>query len=341
MSKRKGECMLKDYIKEIDIQNVHLRNNIFLAPMAGVTDIPFRKICRRFHPGLTFTEMASSKAMEYESKKTEKLLEIMEDERPSVVQIFGNQKEIIRNTILKLNENPTIDIININMGCPAPKLVKNGDGAGLLLDLKNVEEVIKEATKVSQKPITIKTRKGFDNTRITALEVARICEYYGVPQIIIHGRTREEYYSGVADLEIIKKVKEEVNIQVIGNGDIVDVASAKRMFQETSCDGIMIARGAEGNPWIFKSILEGKDYIPTTEERYQTILDHLDYALDYDKENPRQALLKMRKHIAWYLKGLVGSTKIKDFINRTEEIEEVKRILEQYFLSDRMKETDG
>lgn len=323
--------MLKDYIKETKVGNIKLNNNVFLGPMAGVTDIPFRKICRKFNPGLTFTEMASSKAMEYDSKKTEKLLEIMPEERPSAVQIFGSNKEVIKNTILKLNESEDIDIININMGCPAPKLVKNGDGAGLLLDLKNVEEIIKEAVKVSKKPITIKTRKGFDDSKITAVEVAKICENYGVEQIIIHGRTREEYYSGSADLDIIKKVKEAVKIQVIGNGDIVDVESANHMFEYTGCDGIMIARGACGNPWVFKSILDGKDYIPSNEERYNMVMEHIQNALEYDKENPRQAVLKMRKHIAWYLKGLSGSTKIKDLINRTDDIEEVKKILYNYF----------
>lgn len=323
--------MLKDYIKEIRVGNIKIKNNVFLGPMAGVTDIPFRKICRKFSPGLTFTEMASSKAMEYESKKAEKLLEIMEDERPSAVQIFGSNKEVIKNTILKLNENEDVDIININMGCPAPKLVKNGDGAGLLLDLKNVEEIIKEAVKVSKKPITIKTRKGFNDEKITAIEVAKICETYGIEQIIIHGRTREEYYTGTSDLEIIKKVKDAVRIQVIGNGDIVDVASANKMFEYTGCDGIMIARGALGNPWIFKSIMDCKDYIPTNEERLNIIMEHIDNALEYDKENPRQAVLKMRKHIAWYLKGMYGGTKIKDTINRTDDIEDVKKILYNYF----------
>lgn len=323
--------MLKDYIKEIEVENVKLKNNVFLGPMAGVTDIPFRKICRKFNPGLTFTEMASSKAMEYDSKKTERLLEIMPEEKPSAVQIFGSNKDVIKNTILKLNENKDIDIININMGCPAPKLVKNGDGAGLLLDLKNVEEIIKEAVNVSKKPITIKTRKGFDDTKITAVEVAKICEFYGIKQIIVHGRTREEYYSGNADLDIIKKVKDSVKIQVIGNGDIVDVSSANHMFEYTGCDGIMIARGACGNPWIFKSILEGEDYVPSGEERYKTILEHINNALEYEKENPKQAVLKMRKHIAWYLKGMYGGTKIKDAINRTDDIEAVKKILYDYF----------
>ena len=321
--------MLK-YIKQINVGNVMVKNNVYLAPMAGVTDIPFRKICRKFGPpGLTYTEMASTKAMEYESKKTEKLLEIMEDERPSAVQIFGSSPYTIAKTIEKLNENDNIDIIDINMGCPAPKLVKNGDGAGLLLDLKNVENIVKEAVKVSRKEITVKTRKGFDDKHITAVEVAKICDSFGVSQITIHGRTREEYYSGVADLDIIKKVKEAVSIPVIGNGDIVSLETAKRMFEYTNCDGIMIARGAQGNPWIFKSILEGKEYIPSNMEKLDIILEHINNALEY--EDKKQATLKLRKHIAWYLKGMDGSTKIKDTINREDDIDKVKEILKNYF----------
>lgn len=321
--------MLKNYIKPIKIGNVEIKNNVFLAPMAGVSDIPFRKICRKFGPGLTFTEMASTKAMEFNSTKTEKILKIMDDERPSVVQIFGSDKFVIRNTIEKLNEDDSIDIIDINMGCPAPKLVKNGDGAGLLLNLENVEKIIKEATKVSKKPITVKTRKGFNDDIITAIEVAKICEKYGVSMITIHGRTREEYYSGNVDLDIIKAVKQSVNIPVIGNGDIVDLESAKKMFEYTGCDGIMIARGAQGNPWIFKSIIEDKEYIPTNKERLNIILEHIEYALE-NEENQKQAVLKMRKHIAWYLKGLKNSTYIKDKINREENIDNVKKILKEF-----------
>ena len=322
--------MLKNYIKKIKIGNIEVENNVFLAPMAGVTDIPFRKICRKFGPGLTYTEMASAKAMEFGSDKTEKIIQIMSDERPSIVQIFGSDKDTIRKTIEKLNQQEDIDIIDINMGCPAPKLVKNGDGAGLLLDLKKVEEIIKEATSVSKKPITVKTRKGFNDDIITAVEVAKICEKYGVAMITIHGRTREQYYSGVADLDIIKKVKESVKIPVIGNGDITDVKSAKKMFEYTGCDGIMIARGAQGNPWIFKSILDGQDYVPSYEERLQIILEHIRYELE-NEENKKNAVFKMRKHIAWYLKSLPNSTYVKDKINREEDIEKVIQLLKEYF----------
>ena len=322
--------MLKNYIKKIKIGNIEVENNVFLAPMAGVTDIPFRKICRKFGPGLTYTEMASTKAMEFGSDKTEKIIQIMSDERPSIVQIFGSDKDTIRKTIEKLNQQEDIDIIDINMGCPAPKLVKNGDGAGLLLDLKKVEEIIKEATSVSKKPITVKTRKGFNDDIITAVEVAKICEKYGVAMITIHGRTREQYYSGVADLDIIKKVKESVKIPVIGNGDITDVKSAKKMFEYTGCDGIMIARGAQGNPWIFKSILDEQDYVPSYEERLQIILEHIRYELE-NEENKKNAVFKMRKHIAWYLKSLPNSTYVKDKINREEDIEKVIQLLKEYF----------
>ena len=291
---------MQEYIKKINIGNVEVKNNVFLGPMAGVTDIAFRTICREFGPGLTFTEMASTKAMEFDSKK-----------------------------IKKLNEEESIDIIDINMGCPAPKLVKNGDGAGLLLNIKNVEEILNEAVKVSKKPITVKTRKGFDNSKITAVDVAKIAENAGVSMITIHGRTREEYYSGKADLEIIKKVKDSVSIPVIGNGDIVDVKSARNMFEVTGCDGIMISRGAMGNPWIFKSILEGKDYMPSKEELYETIIKHINLMREIDGE--KQANLKLRKHVAWYLKGLKSSTRAKDMVNRAENIEEVFNILSEYF----------
>lgn len=320
---------MEEYIKSINIGNIKVKNNVYLSPMAGVTDIPFRRICRRFSPGLTYTEMASTKAMEFNSAKTEKILEIMKDERPSAVQIFGSNKDVIADTIYKLNCQDDIDIIDINMGCPAPKLVKSGDGAGLLLDLKNVEKIVKEAVRVSKKPITVKTRKGFDNEHITAVDVAKICESNGVAQITIHGRTRQEYYSGKADLDIIKKVKEAVKIPVIGNGDIVDVSSAKKMFEITGCDGIMIARGAQGNPWIFKSILSGKNYVPSLEERFDVIKKHINYELEYEEK--KQANLKLRKHIAWYIKGLPGSAMIRDLVNKADNIDSVKDILDKYF----------
>lgn len=318
---------LNKYIKEIKIGDIVVKNNVFLGPMAGVTDKAFRQVVRKYNPGLTFTEMASSKAMEFKNDKTNKLLEILEGERPSVAQIFGSNPQTICNTISKLNEDENIDIIDINMGCPAPKLVKNGDGAGLLLDLSNVKNILESAVKISKKPITVKTRKGFNNDIITAVEVAKIAEAAGVKMITIHGRTREQYYSGVADLDIIKSVKEAVNIPVIGNGDITDIASALKMFEYTGCDGIMIARGALGNPFIFKSIIESKEYLPTNQEIYSTILEHIDLACKYEGE--KISRLKLRKHIAWYIKGIKNSSKYRDMINKSESIDEMKDIVRQ------------
>ncbi len=316
---------LQKYIHKLKIGNVEVKNNVFLAPMAGITDLAFRKIVREFGAGLTFTEMASSKAMEYGSLKTEKLLSVLNDERPSVAQIFGSDSETIKNMILKLNEDDRIDIIDINMGCPAPKLVKNGDGAGLLLNLDNIKIILETAIKVSLKPITVKTRKGFNNDIITAVKVARIAEEAGVKMITIHGRTREEYYSGDSDLDIIKSVKESVNIPVIGNGDVTDIESATRMFEYTGCDGIMIARGSLGNPWIFKSILENKEYLPSNSEKLDIILNHIDLACKFDGE--KTSKLKLRKHLGWYLKGIENGSIYRDKINKSESINEMKQIV--------------
>ncbi|MBR1883774.1 MAG: tRNA dihydrouridine synthase DusB [Clostridia bacterium] len=311
----------------MDIGGVKLSNNVFLAPMAGITDIPFRRIVSEYSvsPGLTFTEMASSRAMAFSSERTERIIETLESERPVAVQIFGSDVENIVSMVKKLNEYDNIDIIDINMGCPAPKIVKNGDGAGLLLDLKKVEKILTESVKVSKKPITVKTRKGYDDNIITAVEVAKIAERAGVKMITVHGRTKQQYYSSVVDLEIIKKVKEAVSIPVIGNGDIVDIESAEKMFEYTGCDGIMIARGSLGNPWIFRSIIEGKEYEVTSEEKKKVILKHIKYAREY--ENEKIACFKMRKHIGWYLKGIKNASKIKEEIMRKTSLEDVEKII--------------
>ena len=322
--------MLKKYIKEIKIGNIILKNNIFLAPMAGVTDVPFRYICNKVG-GVTYspTEMVSAKGLVYKDHKTHKIMDPYEGEVPHIVQIFGSDIDVLQKVVLKLNEDSLVDIIDFNMGCPAPKVVKNGDGSELLKDLTKVEEIIKGIMEVAKKPVTIKTRLGPDKDHFTAVAVAKLCEKYGVSMLVVHGRTKDQYYTGSVDLEGIKKVKESVSIPVIGNGDIVDIQSAKDMFEKTGVDGIMIGRASFGNPWIFKSLLEGKEYIPSLKEKYEVMMEHINLALK--RENEKTVIPKLRKHIAWYLKGLKNSSYAKDRINKAESYEGVKKILDEYF----------
>ena len=320
---------LKEYIKEIKVGNILVKHNVFLAPMAGVTDLPFRYICNKYG-GVTYspTEMVSTRGLVYQDKKTHKIMDMHENENPKVIQIFGSEPDIIKQVVLRLNEDKNVDIIDFNMGCPAPKVVKNGDGSELLKDLDKVEEIIKTLTETSTKPVTIKTRLGYNKDTMTAVKVAKLCEKYGVSMLTVHGRTRDQYYTGIADLEGIKEVKESVSIPVVGNGDVVDVESAKRMF-ETGVDAIMIGRAAMGNPWIFRSIIEGKEYIPSLEERFNVIREHLVLALSREREEV--AIPKMRKHIAWYFKGLKHSSIARDRINKENTYEGVINILNEYY----------
>lgn len=315
---------MEKYIHPIKIGNVELNNNIFLAPMAGVTDMPLRILCKEFGAGLVYTEMVSSKGMFYNDEKTKQLMNINDAERPVAVQIFGSDATIMSETAKKVSEEA--DIIDINMGCPAPKVTKNLDGSKLMLHPELVDEITKMVVGASSVPVTIKIRKGWDDEHVNAVEVARIAEKNGVSAITVHGRTREQFYTGKADLDIIKKVKEAVNIPVIGNGDIVDGESAQKMFQETGCDAIMIGRGSNGNPWIFKEVIE---YLengielpkPTLEERKQMILRHLKMLVEYKGEYT--AIREMRKQIAWYIKGIENAATIRNEINQIEDLNEL------------------
>ena len=320
-----------NYLKKIKIGNVTLENNLILAPMAGVTDLPFRIICKYFGAGLVCTEMASSKAIFYQDQKTKKLLNTEGEKRPISFQIFGSDVEAMEYATKYLN--PIADIIDINMGCPAPKVVKNGDGSKLLLDLKLAKEIMEAVVKNATVPVTLKIRKGWDKEHIVATQIAKMAEDVGISAITIHGRTRSEFYSGKADLEIIKEVKKAVSIPVIGNGDIVDEESAYQMFEYTGVDGIMIGRGSFGNPWIFKRIkyfLETGEKLPevSNEEKWEIIQKHIKLAVE---EKGEKAILELRKQIAWYTKNMQNSTEIRRSVNMVQTQAELLTILKEYF----------
>lgn len=314
------------------IGNVELGGRVFLAPMAGVTDLAFRLICKEKGCDLLYTEMINAKALCYDDDKTKKMLNIRDEEHPISVQIFGSDPDYMGRATEILNEYPN-EILDINMGCPAPKVVKNGDGSALMKNPKLAGEVLKAVVNNSIKPVTLKIRKGWDDNSINALEIAKIAEDAGISAIAVHGRTREQYYSGVADWDIIKQVKETVKIPVIGNGDVFDIKAAIKMLDKTGCDAIMIGRGSQGNPWIFNQInsyLDSGIIIPepSVEEKISTAIKHLNLALEEDGEYV--AVREMRKHIAWYLKGLKKSARLRDEINKIESYEEVVAKLKRY-----------
>lgn len=314
------------------ISNLEFSNNVFLAPMAGVTDIIYRGICKEMGCGLVYTEMVSSKALYYGSENTKKLLKVSKKEVPVAVQIFGSEPLIMSKACDHFNDNSEICLIDINMGCPAPKIVKNGDGSALMKNPKLAYEIVKAVKGASNKPVTVKFRKGFDHNNINAVDFAKGIEAAGADAITIHGRTKEQMYEGKADWDIIRQVKEAVKIPVIGNGDVFCAEDAVNLTRQTGCDGIMIARGAQGNPWIFKQInqiLRGEEVIlPTQAEKIGIAINHLEQAIEYYGEN--RAVREMRKHISWYLKGIKNSTNIKDKINRETESIRVIEILVKY-----------
>ena len=313
------------------IGNIETKNNVFLAPMAGVTDLVFRVICKEMDCGMVYSEMVSAKGVQHNNKNTKELLKVDEWERPVAMQMFGSDPEIMAEMARKLNEYEDIDILDINMGCPAPKIVKNGEGSALTLNPKLVGEIISAVSKATEKPVTVKFRKGFDDQHLNALEIGRIAEESGAKAVTIHGRTREQYYAGKADWDIIKALKEEIKtIPVIGNGDIFTPEDAKKMLEYTGCDAVMIGRGSQGNPFIFKRTVE---YLengvllpePTWEDRLDIAEKHMDMLADYKGEVI--GIREMRKHLGWYIKGLPHSAEMRVKINATSGRENMRDVL--------------
>ena len=315
----------------MNIRNVKIDNPYILAPMAGVTDLPFRLLCKEQGAGLLCMEMISAKALQYKNKNTKALLAIHPKEYPVSLQLFGSDPKIISEQAKRIEELP-FQILDINMGCPVPKVVKNGEGSALMKNPKLVYEIVYQTARAIQKPVTVKIRKGFDDTCINAVEIAKIIEEAGGAAVAVHGRTREQYYSGKADWEIIRQVKEAVSIPVIGNGDVTSGEKALEMRERTGCDGVMIGRGAQGNPWIFHELLEydrtGKlPPGPSKEQIKETMLRHARLQLEFKGEY--LGIWEMRKHVAWYTKGMEGSAKLRDDINKVESYAELESLLNE------------
>lgn len=317
----------------LTIGNVNLENNVVLAPMAGVTDLPFRLLCKEQGVGLICMEMVSAKAIYFNNKNTNELMQIHPCETPVSLQLFGSDPDII-SEMAKRIENKPFAILDINMGCPVPKVVNNGEGSALMKNPKLVEEILTKLVKATYKPVTVKIRKGFNDDNVNAVEIARIAESCGVAAVAVHGRTREQYYSGKADWEIIRKVKEAVKIPVIGNGDVVDALSAKALQDQTGCDGIMVGRAAQGNPWIFHEIIT---YLetgvippkPTPEQVKDVVIRHAKLQLKFKGEYT--GVREMRKHLSWYTTGYPNSARFRQMINSMESMEELIKSIEQIF----------
>lgn len=318
------------------IDNIILENPVFLAPMAGITDLPFRLICKEMGCGMVYTEMISSRGLYYGDKKTEKLLKIHPDEKPVALQIFGSVPDVMAKAAYMLNDRENA-VLDINMGCPTPKIVKNKDGCALMRDIDLAGKIVKAVVKESIKPVTVKIRKGWDEINVNAVEFAKVMEQGGAKAITVHGRTREQFYSGKADWDIIKKVKEAVTVPVIGNGDIFTVEDGMKLLNEIKCDGIMVGRGSLGNPWLFKRLvhyIKTGDLLPepTPEEKINMALKHLDSAIRHKGE--RVGIIEMRKHIAWYVKGLKNSASLRDRINKINHKSDLEKVLTEYLVNE-------
>ena len=316
---------------ELRIGNTILENNVILAPMAGVTDLPFRLLCREQGAGCVVTEMISAKAILYNNRNTKELMQIHPQERPAAIQLFGSDPDIMAQIAARIEDGP-YDFIDVNMGCPVPKVVNNGEGSALMKNPKQAEKVLSAMVKAVKKPVTVKFRKGFNDTSVNAVEFAKMAEGSGVAAVAVHGRTREQYYSGKAEWDIIRQVKEAVKIPVIGNGDIFTPQDAGRMMEETGCDGIMVARGAKGNPWIFRRInhyLDTGEILPgpSIEEIQAMILRHGHMLAAYKGE--QTAMREMRGHVAWYTKGMPHSAALRNEINQVETLKGLAGLLNQ------------
>lgn len=313
------------------IGNLELKNNIIIAPMAGITDSAFRTICSEMGAGLLFTEMISAKGLYYKDRKTNELLNIQEKNRPIGIQLFGSEPKIFEEVVKKyINNNKKIDLIDLNVGCPAPKIVKNGDGSALMKNPDLVGEIIYKLKKISEKPVTAKIRSGWDEESLNGVEVAKIIEEAGADALTVHGRHRHQFYSGKADRSIIKEVKEKLSIPVIGNGDVFEAKDADSMLKETNCDGVMLARGILGNPWLIKSLVNiynNEEKEITGKEKLDMILYH--FSLIEKFKGKRRAILEMRKHTGWYIKGMENAAKIRDSINKIKNKVEFEKTLKE------------
>ena len=333
--------------RTLSIGDITLKNNLILGPMAGVTDLPFRLLCRRFGAGLTVTEMISAKAVTYHNRNTEVLMKTDPADRPVSLQLFGSDPDIMAEAARMLEDRP-FDIFDINMGCPVPKVTGNGEGSALMRDPGKIEKIVSAMTAAVHKPVTVKIRKGYDDLHVNAVEAAKAAEAGGAAAVAVHGRTRGQFYSGRADWDIIRQVKEAVSIPVIGNGDVTSPESAEKMLRRTGCDGIMIARAARGNPWIFRQIGEYLDGRSDAEESVQNsggrsengsgfflrpsehevcemILEHA--RMEIDQYGEKLAILKMRSHAAWYIAGYPGAAKVRALVNSAQTYGELKDIL--------------